>query len=105
MNKIKVNSIYALCLGLLTVCEPVTYYKTIYVYRHMYIINCDVGAIAAKGYYTYSGKQHYILDLNCTGNETTVWNCSYNGISGYSCPDSNDASVSCQGLNHAFICI
>ena len=63
----------------------------------------DVGAIAAKGYYTYSGKQHYILDLNCTGNESTVWNCSYNGISGYSCPDSHDASVSCQGLNHLYV--
>ena len=41
-----------------------------------------------------------IIDLNCTGAEDSVFNCSYNGtVDFYSCEASHDASVICQGIN------
>ena len=39
----------------------------------------------------------HINDLNCTGSEESVWECSRNGIVGYSCNLIQDASVMCQG--------
>ena len=56
------------------------------------------GAIAASGYYTDYHWPFGIIDLNCTGNESSIWNCTYNGTSDfYSCSSSHDASVICQG--------
>ena len=60
-----------------------------------------VGAIPASGYYTDYVWHFSIIDLNCTGNESNIWNCPYNGISDfYTCPSSHDASVICQGNYH-----
>ena len=56
----------------------------------------QLGAIAAAGYYSNYVWPHNIVDLNCTGEENSFLDCSYNGLSDYVCPDSNDASVSCQ---------
>ena len=56
------------------------------------------GDIAASGYYTDYLWPFGIIDLNCTGNESSIWNCPYNGTSDfYLCPSSHDASVICQG--------
>ena len=65
-------------------------------FYHIFI----VGAIPASGYYTDYVWPFGIIDLNCTGNESSIWNCPYNGTSDfYTCPSSHDASVICQG-NH-----
>ena len=37
-----------------------------------------------------------IYNLNCTGNETTLWDCQFNtSYNGGNCGQSNDASVFC----------
>ena len=60
--------------------------------------NCFiVGAIAASSYYTDNTWYFHIIDLNCTGEEDSIWNCSYNGLLEYNCPLSHDASLQCQG--------
>ena len=60
-----------------------------------------LGAIPASGYYTDYNWPFGIIDLNCTGNESSIWNCPYNGTSDfYSCPSNHDASVICQGIYH-----
>ncbi|XP_019849591.1 PREDICTED: deleted in malignant brain tumors 1 protein-like [Amphimedon queenslandica] len=37
-----------------------------------------------------------IKDLNCTGNESSIWDCPMNGLSNYSCNHDDDAAVVCQ---------
>ena len=45
---------------------------------------------------------HHIIDLNCTGDEQSIWNCSYNGLLNYNCRDYHDASISCQGNEYCY---
>lgn len=59
-----------------------------------------VGAVAVRGAYTETVWPFHILDLNCTGNERTIWDCLFNNlINIHSCSQSDDASVRCQGTN------
>ena len=51
------------------------------------------------GKYTEGVWPIHINDLNCTGNEKSVWECPHNGIKGYSCYHRGDASVICQGTS------
>ena len=60
------------------------------------------GAIAASGYYLDYNWPFHIIDLNCTGEEDSIWNCSYNELMEYNCPSSHDASLQCQG-NYIFL--
>ena len=39
----------------------------------------------------------HINDVNCTGEEESIWDCPHNGITGYSCNHGEDASVICHG--------
>ena len=39
----------------------------------------------------------YMNDVNCTGAEESIWDCPYNGITGYSCHHRDDASIICHG--------
>ena len=56
-----------------------------------------IGAVAIHNRYSERYKWPYhIIDLNCTGNEQNIWNCSYNGLMNYKCLEYNDASISCQ---------
>ena len=55
-----------------------------------------VGAIPASGYYTEYVWSIGIVNPNCTGSETSVFNCSHNQTG--SCSPSHDASVICQGM-------
>ena len=57
-----------------------------------------VGAVSLGRYFTESERSHYIIDLNCVGHESSIWNCSYNELSGSGCSGYYDASVFCQGL-------
>ena len=61
------------------------------------IIFSLLGAIAVSGYYTDYIWSFHIIDLNCTGEEDIIWNCSYNGLLDYKCLASHDASLQCQG--------
>ena len=47
-------------------------------------------------YFTSSTPSHNIIDLNCTGDENTILECSYNGLTNYNCPLSDDANVFCE---------
>ena len=62
------------------------------------------GAIPATGYYVTYDTGFGIIDLNCTGNESSIWDCPYNGTANfYYCSSSHDASVICHG-NKSFHC-
>ena len=57
------------------------------------------GAIPGSGTYISYALSFGIIDLNCTGEEDSVWNCSYNGtVDYYTCPSNHDASIICQGI-------
>ena len=36
-------------------------------------------------------------DVNCTGDEESIWDCPQNGIAGYVCNHRQDVSVICYG--------
>uniref|UniRef100_A0A1X7SMD3 SRCR domain-containing protein n=1 Tax=Amphimedon queenslandica TaxID=400682 RepID=A0A1X7SMD3_AMPQE len=55
-------------------------------------------AIAVSGYYSTSVWPHHIIDLNCTGTEAGILNCSYNG-GHHTCLTNNDALVVCQSVD------
>ena len=56
-----------------------------------------LGAVGSSTvYYSSSTTKHNILDLNCTGNENTILDCPYNGLSNYSCSLSKDANIFCE---------
>ena len=38
----------------------------------------------------------HINDLNCTGNEGTIWDCPHNSLDNYTCNHYDDAAVVCQ---------
>ena len=52
----------------------------------------------------------YIFDLNCTGEENTIWECPFNGVTTHNCHSYyDDASLKCEGehldsyLNYLFV--
>ena len=46
-----------------------------------------------------STPSHNIIDLNCTGNESSIFECPFNGLVGhYSCSNTRDANAYCQGI-------
>ena len=46
-----------------------------------------------------STPSHNIIDLNCTGNESSIFECPFNGLIGYySCSNTRDANIFCQGI-------
>lgn len=59
-----------------------------------------VGAVSLKGHYIEYEKSHFILDIHCTGNESTIWNCSQNQLEDYECSSNKDAAVICQGMKY-----
>ena len=68
----------------------------------IYSANCSIfknitlGASAQTNAYTEGTWYVHINDLNCTGEEESIWDCPQNGLSGYSCYHYQDASVICQ---------
>ena len=57
-----------------------------------------LGASAGTGSYTESHKSFHIIDLNCNGNEDTIFNCSYNNVQHRNCYYYEDAYVQCPGI-------
>ena len=58
------------------------------------------GALARTGSYREYDKAFHIIDLNCNGNESSVFNCSYNNIQFHNCYDYEDAYVQCPGIQY-----
>ena len=58
----------------------------------------DIGAISKVSLYTESNLPHTLFNMNCTGNENTVFDCSYDMQKsvGSTCYSYEDASVICQ---------
>uniref|UniRef100_A0A1X7TQF9 SRCR domain-containing protein n=2 Tax=Amphimedon queenslandica TaxID=400682 RepID=A0A1X7TQF9_AMPQE len=57
------------------------------------------GAIGSVvSYVSSSAQSHSIIDLNCTGNETTILSCPHNGLASYACSLNRDANVFCQNI-------
>ena len=76
--------------------------KTI-VLLHVYINKLIQGAVGSSIVYYSSATKHNILDLNCTGNENTILDCPYNGLSNYYCSLSKDANIFCECESYKII--
>lgn len=55
-----------------------------------------LGASAIKNGYNEGTWKIYINDLNCTGTESSLWDCPMNGLKDYYCYHYDDAAVACQ---------
>ena len=63
--------------------------------HNLYIFH-DIGASALTDSFTEGNWYIHIKDLNCTGNESSIWDCPMNELTDYSCYHYDDASVICQ---------
>lgn len=61
-------------------------------YSHMHYI----GAAALTDAFTEGIWYIHIKDLNCTGNELSLWDCPMNDLYSYSCNHYHDSAVMCQ---------
>ena len=59
------------------------------------------GCIGAVAVYSFTGGTGSILfdDVDCTGNETRLIECSHRGVGVHNCVHSEDAGVSCLTLS------
>ena len=56
------------------------------------------GAVALHSAYYGPGTGPILLDeLQCTGTESSLFDCGHNGIGNHDCSHYDDASVRCQG--------
>ena len=56
-----------------------------------------LGAISTTGYFTNNIWPFHIIDINCTGEEDNIFDCTHNEIENYMCLWSHDASIVCHG--------
>lgn len=59
---------------------------------------CSEGAFARKGGYFSLGEDdamHVLDDVNCTGTEKSIMQCSHRGVQHTDCSHINDAGVTC----------
>nr|XP_054769564.1 deleted in malignant brain tumors 1 protein-like [Lytechinus pictus] len=67
------------------VCRSMGYHRASHVYNSAYF---------GQG----TGEIH--LDhVNCTGRESSIWNCSHSGLGVHNCTHANDAGVTCSTYN------
>ena len=56
-----------------------------------------LGAVSIGTLNTESTLPFHFIDLNCTGDEDNIWNCTSNNLSSqYSCLYNHDAAIACQ---------
>ena len=66
-----------------------------YKYVQPYVLSF-VGAVLLFGSSVVSGTGQILLDdLQCTGNESRLFDCPHNGLGNHSCSHSDDAGVRC----------
>ena len=58
-----------------------------------------LGAIAKTSVYSENRLPHIIFNMSCSGDEESIFNCSYSTEvpTGSNCNPTEDASVICQG--------
>ena len=59
-----------------------------------------IGALTKGDIYSETVLSHNIYNINCTGNEEFLMNCTYNTkpSNGSTCESNDDAIVICQGI-------
>ena len=62
-------------------------------------MNYILGAIAKTLFYTENILPHTMFNMNCTGDEDTLFDCVYSKVvsAGSNCYSNEDAGVICQG--------
>ena len=65
--------------------------------KHLFLLINNTGAVSVTGeYYGETRLPIHINDINCHGNETSLFNCSFNTMTNYYCYHYHDAAVICQ---------
>lgn len=62
------------------------------------IVDSLAGASILSTPYSERKWSTVINDLNCTGNESTIWDCPHNSLKDYSCSIYDDASLICHRM-------
>ena len=55
-----------------------------------------LGAVPITGAFLNHQWPVLVYDINCTGSEQTLWDCSHNNISDHLCQPGEAASLKCQ---------
>ena len=70
-----------------------------YIYSIYYVIILSSDAIARGSGYFGEGSGSILLDnVQCTGNEVSIFSCTHNMIGSNDCSHNDDAGVVCLGL-------
>ena len=86
------------------------YYFGKYIYSIYYIIVISLlyisESIARSSAYFGQGSGSILLDdVQCTGNETSIFSCSHKSIGSHNCDHSKDAGVVCFGGEYINNCL
>ena len=64
----------------------------------------SLGAVALSAMFTFEsegfGGPIYFDDVECVGNETSIFNCLHNGLGNHDCFNFEDAGVRCPSGSH-----
>ena len=71
-----------------------------YVVCTYYLLFQNIGSISMGHINTESYFPFLFIDLNCTGDEESIFNCPSNALIHYTCPYNHDAAVACHGIRN-----
>lgn len=68
----------------------------------LYLLFVYAGSIALSGEFIDFIWPTFIYNINCTGLEDSIWQCSHSILAdqGFQCSDNQDSSVVCQGIHN-----
>ena len=65
-----------------------------------------IGAVVYANSRFGQGTGAIILsNVQCSGTELALINCTHSGIGVHSCDHNQDAGVSCLGIEHSYLCV